>query len=152
MQNRRKGITLGQFGRRLMHDLLQQIQNPHRPSTGPVPSRRIRRIKGKPSHGQLHDGQAHAPDIGSDGVRAPLDPFGSHVGRGADKGVGDGVDGLGGHAKIAQFDVAARVEQDIGRFDIAVHDAMGFVQIHQTGQDRLCDLAQDVHSHGAEVL
>ena len=160
MQNLGESITPRQLGGRLMHNLLQEIENPHRPSSSPHPSSiviivirtRRRIVERESTHGQFHHGESHAPHVGSDGVRSPLDPLGSHVGRRADEGVGDGVDGFGGNAEIAQFDVAPRVEENVGRFDVSVHDPVGFVEIDQAGQDGFGDFAQHVDSDGPKIF
>jgi hypothetical protein len=42
----------------------------------------------------------------------------AHVGAGADKRVGHTVGQLARHTKVADLDVAGRVEEDIARFDV----------------------------------
>ena len=135
-----------------MNDLLQQVQDAHGPSACTVAGGRVRRIEGEATNGQLHDGQTHTPNFGSHGVRAALDSFGGHVGGGADKGVCDGVDGLGCNTKVAELDVAPRVDEDVGGFDIAMHDPVGFVEIDQATQNRFGDFAQHIDADGAKVL
>src|SRR5437762_2482257 len=74
-------------------------------------------------------------DAGREDVRAPidrlaLDLFRRHVGRGSDHGAGARRLALlalrlgdAGDAEIGQFGVAAGIDQDIGRLDVAVDDA-----------------------------
>ena len=135
-----------------MNDLLQQVQDAHGPSACTVAGGRVRRIEGEATNGQLHDGQTHTPDIGSHGVCPALDPFGGHVGGGTDKGVCNGVDGLGCDTKVAKLDVTPRVDENVGGFDIAMHDPVGFVEIDQATQDGLGDFTQHIDADRAKIL
>ena len=81
-----------------------------------------------------------------------MDSLRGHVGRGADKGICDRINGLCCDTKVAELDVASRIDEDVGRFDITVHNAVGFVEIHQTSQNRLGDLTQHIDPDRAKVF
>lgn len=135
-----------------MNNLLEQIQNTHGSSTGTIACSGVGRVEWESTHCELHDSQAHTPHIRADGISTTLDTFRGHVRGSTDKGIGDRVHGFGGDTEVAQFDIAARVDQNIGRLDITVHNAVGFVEIDQTRQDRLGDLSEDVDSDRAKIL
>lgn len=152
MQDGRESIALREFWCRLMDNLLQKIQNTHGTSTGTVPCGRVGRIEGEATNGQFHHRQTHTPDIRPDSVGTTLDSLRGHVGRSADKSIRDRINGLCCDTKVAELDVASRIDEDVGRFDITVHDAVGFVEIHQTSQNRLCDLTQHIDPDRAKVF
>ena len=149
LQDLREGIALGQLRRRLMHNLLQQIQDP-RWRTVPILDP-LTTAKREPPNRHLHDTQPVTPHIRLDRVPIPLDPLGRHVRRGAHKGVGDGVDELARDAEIAELDAAAGVDEDVGGLDVAMHDVVVGVEVGQAAEGRLGDLAEDVDADGAEV-
>lgn len=47
-----------------------------------------------------------------------------HVGTRSNKGVGHGIYELAAHTKVAQLDLPARVDQDVGGLDIYVEEGM----------------------------
>ena len=81
---------------------------------------------------QLVQGQPQAVDVGP-GVALAVEPLGGHVADGADDVAGVGqVVGVGrlGQAEVGDPDVAVSVEQEVGRLDVAMKDALavGVVQ------------------------
>lgn len=59
-----------------------------------------------------------------------------HVGGAAGAaGFGLGVDEASADAKVAQFDLTFRVQQDVGGLDVSVDDAVLFLQIQQRLDD-----------------
>lgn len=84
-----------------------------------------------------HDAQR--PDVDFAAVLLLLDDFGRHpVGR-ADHGgaLGALLRQFGAEAEVGDFHVAARGEQDVVRFDVAVDDVLG-VQMHEALASLFC--------------
>ena len=103
------------------------------------------------SGGHFIQHQAKRPDIGTLVNRFAASLLGSHIGRGSENRAGIGCrDGLGGcmrlrnfhlgQAEVQELGLAPYRDEDIGRFDVAVHNActMGGVQ-------RIGDLDAQVH-------
>ena len=78
--------------------------------------------------------------------------FWSHISGSADEGVSNRINRLRCDAKIAKLDLAARVDKNVGRFDVPMHDTVGLVKVHQTTKDRLCYFAQDVDTYWSKVF
>lgn len=101
---------------------------------------------------ELHQSQTNAPYVRLDAIGRALNSLWSHVGACSDEGIGDGIVELTGDAKITELNLSSGVDENVGGFDITVHDAMGAVQVSKTGQHCLCDLAEDVNTNGAKVF
>lgn len=132
-----------------MHDLLEEVEDTG--WGGVAVGEVLAGVEGELADGEFHDGEAETPHVGLDGVLLALDALGRHVRGCADEGVGDGVDELARDAEIAQLDEAARVDEDVGRLDVAVHDVVLDVEVGQSAEGGLGDLAEHVDADGAEV-
>jgi hypothetical protein len=75
------------------------------------------------------EGRAEGPEVGGRSLGPAGDPLGGHVVRGADEHAGHG-EGLGvldgGDAEVGEDGVvgARALDEDVGRFDVAVQDAL----------------------------
>ena len=152
-----KSIAFGQLRAGLADNLLQKVQNALRArglvvigAATPTASF-VARVKGKLSNGQFHQSQAYRPHITLDRIRAALNTFRSHICARADKRVCDRVVQFTTDTKVAELDLALAINQDVARFNVAVHDAVGAVEIGQASENRLGDFAQDVDADGAKV-
>ena len=135
-----------------MHDLLEQVQDAGGTSVCAVAGGLVARIEREAADGQLHESQAHAPDVRLDRVLRALDPFRRHVRRRADEGVGDRVHKLARDAKVAQLDVAPSVHEHVGRLDVSVHDPVDVVEIGEAAEDGFGNLSEHVDAHRTKVL
>ncbi|GMF24732.1 unnamed protein product [Phytophthora fragariaefolia] len=63
----------------------------------------------------------------------------------------DGVTELGGDAKVRELDLAVAVEQDVGRFDVAVHALVG-LEVRQRVEDLEGHAGEDVLRDGSELV
>ena len=124
---------------------------------------RLGRI-GIAAHGALEDAEPKTPDVALHAVRAhgpaasqghlgvaTSDALGSHVALAADVGLGDAGHQVARHAKVAQLDGAARVDQDVGRLDVAVDDVVVVLERLEPDDGGVGDLAQYALGHAVAV-
>jgi hypothetical protein len=148
LQDGGEGIALGQLRSRLEDNLLQEIEDTLWTS-GLVVFCAPR--EWELANSQLHDGQSNTPDVWLDGVRRTLDTLWGHVCACSYEGLGDGPVQLTGDTEIAELDLALGVDQDVGGLQIAVHDAMGAVEVAETAENGFRDLSEDIDAYGAEL-
>jgi hypothetical protein len=141
-QDRGESITLGQLRRRLQHNLLQQVENTLGSTSLVVVATST--TEGELANGQLHDGQTDTPYVRLDCVGRPLYPLGGHVCACSYECFGNGAVKLARNTKVTQLDLTARVDEDVGRLQIAVHDAVGAVEVAEATEHGLCNLAEHV--------
>lgn len=135
-----------------MNNLLQQIQDTHRPSTRSVAGCSVTRVEWKSSDGEFHQGEPNTPHVRLDRIFGALDTFWSHISRCANKGIRDRVDQFSRDTKVTQFDVSSGVNEDIGGFDVAVHNSMGFVKIVKPAEDGFCNLSKYIYPYRTKVF
>ena len=143
-----ESLALRQFRGRFVDNLLQKIEDSLR-ATGLVGAVAVER---ELADGELHERQAYAPDIRLDGVLSALNALRCHVRAGSHKGVGDRALQFAGNTEIAQLDLAPGIDQHVGGFDVAMHDAMGAPEVRQAAEDGFGDFAENVDADGAKVL
>lgn len=75
----------------------------------------------------------------------------SHVTLAANVGTGNAGHQVAADAKVANLDLAARVDEHVGRLDVAVDDAVVVLEALEPHYGRVRHLAQDVLGHPAAV-
>jgi len=150
LEDGRKCVALGQLRCRLQHNLLQQIQDTL--WTCSLIIIVALDAERELSDRKLHQGQADTPHIALNSVRASLNSLRSHVGTSPNEGVSHAIFQFTAHTKVAELDLPSAVDQNVRRLDVAVHNAVGLVQVSEPTEHRLRNLSQDVDTHGAEVL
>jgi hypothetical protein len=148
-QDRREGIALGQLRRRFQYNLLQQIENTLRATRLVIVTTST--TEGELANSQLHNGQTDTPDIRLDCVGGSLYPLRGHVCACSYECLGNGAIELAGNTKVTQLDLTARVDENVGRLQIAMHDAVGAIQIAEATKHGLCDLAEHVDADGTKL-
>ena len=83
-------------------------------------------IEGRPQHQQFIQGQAQGVDI-RQGIALPAEALRRHVAQRADEvaGVGQGRVLRLDEAEVAHPEHAGGVQEQVGRLDVAVNDAVG---------------------------
>ena len=122
-----------------MNNLLEEVENTGGGAVG-VFEFGVR-AEGELANSKLHDGKAETPNVRLDGILFSLDSLRRHVRRCAHKGVSDRVNKLARYTKVAQLDAAPRVDQDVRRFDVSVHDVMLGIKVSQTAKGGLGNLS-----------
>ena len=115
------------------------------------------------THGTLYDAQPQTPDVALHAVGAATwvgaclrdaatgDAFRSHVALTADVGFRNAGDEIAADAKIANFDLPAAVDEDIGGFDVAVDDLVFVFEVFEPHDGGESDFSKNAFRYTVAV-
>jgi hypothetical protein len=85
------------------------------------------------------------------GHPAAGNPLGRHVGLASDVGLCYASDQVSRDAEIADLDLSAGVDEDVGRLDISMDDIVVILECLQTLRCSVCDFPENVLGNAISV-